>query len=498
LIDMGRKKYMAIDDVMDNKNNILGPSGETAVPETLTGERVVEPFPVWRMIIWALGTVGNTLASTIAALMTYFYLPPETEQAAFPELITSKTFMGLTVIGIAGFIGALLPIIVEPGIASMSDRSKSRFGRRRIFMIVSLLPYALLAYAIFVPPVSGVSWINTAWVLTAVILFNIMRAGYGIPFGALMPELGTTNKLIMLFSTMNSLGWAVGFVIGSQVIYVIKDALYSSGASALDAFRLTIAGLAVLSALLMIAPIFVVDEKRYCSGKVSDVNMMASLKKAFTNKTFVLFTFADLTYGMGDMLFQMGLIYFVTILLNLPETMMLTLGVALIALSFCQYPLINIATRHIGKKTIYQFGLVIMVFSLFLIAAVDLMPLPPTIMVWVVIVVASIPSAITGIIPGSIGAEIVREDSVRTGNPCEATYGAASSLLRKIPAAFPPLILPSLLVLGKSVQNPLGVRLVAIVGACFMILATVILSFYNEKKIVRSLKDHGYETDLKV
>jgi glycoside/pentoside/hexuronide:cation symporter, GPH family len=366
--------------------------------------------------------------------MTYFYLPPETAEAAFPELISSKTFMGLTVIGIAGFIGSIMPIFIEPSIASWSDRSKSRFGRRRIFMIFSFLPYAVLAYAIFVLPTDGVSALNTAWVLVMIILFNLMRAAYGIPFGALMTELGTSNKLIMLFSTMNSLGWAIGFIFGSQLVYVIKDSFYSTGMSAMEAFRITVGGLAALSALLMIAPILVVDEKRYCQGKVSKVNMMASLKKAFTNKTFVLFQLADLTYGLGDMLFQMGLIYFVTILLDIPESMVLTLGVALIALSFCQYPFINMATKRIGKKTIYTFGLIIMIFSLFLIAAVDLMPLPSSIMVWIVIVVASIPSAITGIIPGSIAAEIIREDSVRTGNPSEATYGAAASLIRKFPA----------------------------------------------------------------
>jgi glycoside/pentoside/hexuronide:cation symporter, GPH family len=457
-----------------------------------------EVFPLWRMIFWAFGAVGNTIASSLIGLITYFYLPPETEQAAFPELISSQTFMGLTVIGIAGFIGTLLPVLLEPAIGSLSDRSQAKMGRRRFFMLISFLPFAFFSYAIFMPPSSQAGWLNAGWVILMMVLFNISRSAYQISFGALAPELGRTNKMIMLFSTLSSLAWVIGFIFGSQLVFVIKDAFASSGMTVLEAFRVTVAGLAVLAALFMAGPIIVVDEKRYCSGKTSRLNMMAALKKAFTNKTFMIFSVADFTYAMGDMLFQMGLIYFVTILLGLGESMVLTIGVALIALSILQYPIVNLAARKIGKKSIFLVGLILMIITLLLIASVDKMPLSPNIMVWVIIVVASIPAAITGIIPGSILTEIIREDALRTSDSSEAIYGAASGLIRKIPGSIPPLILPSLLILGKSVENPFGVRMVALVAAGFMSIAVLLLLFYNEKGVIRSLKAHGYESELEV
>lgn len=469
--------------------------------EIQTGQPIAEEketLPLWRMIFWALGIVGSTIANSLVGLITYFYLPPETEQAAFPELISSQTFMGLTVIGIAGFLGSLLPVILEPTLGSLSDRSQAKMGRRRFFMLISFLPFAVFSYALFMPPSAEAGWLNAGWVILMMILLNISRSAYGISFGALVPELGKTNKLVMMFSTLNSLAWVIGFILGSQLVFVIKDGFASTGMTVLDAFRMTVGGLAILSAILMSAPIIAIDEKRFCSGKSSRLNMVAALKKAFTNRTFMLFTVADFTYGMGDMLFQMGLIYFVTILLGLGESMVLTIGVALIGLSILQYPLINMAARRTGKKNIYLMGLILMIFSLLLIATVDKMPLPPEIMVWVIIVVASIPAAITGIIPGSIMTEIIREDALRTSDSSEAIYGAAGSLIRKLPASIPPLIFPSLLVLGKSVENPLGVRMVALVGAAFMTVAVLLLLLYNEKGVVRSLKAHGYESELAV
>jgi hypothetical protein len=54
--------------------------------------------------------------------------------------------------------------------------------------------------------------------------------------------------------------------------------------------------------------------------------------------------------------------------------------------------------------------------------------------------------------------------------------------------------MPSILLLGRSVENPAGVRMVAIVSAGCNIAALLLLYFlYDEKKILGSLKKFGYE-----
>jgi hypothetical protein len=54
--------------------------------------------------------------------------------------------------------------------------------------------------------------------------------------------------------------------------------------------------------------------------------------------------------------------------------------------------------------------------------------------------------------------------------------------------------MPSILLLGRSVENPAGVRWVAIISAACNIAALLLLYFlYDEKKTLNSLKTHGYE-----
>jgi len=112
----------------------------------------------------------------------------------------------------------------------------------------------------------------------------------------------------------------------------------------------------------------------------------------------------------------------------------------------------------------------------------------------VLVALIAIPGAITGIIPGAINNEIVREDCLRTAEPKEASFGAAAGLITAIPSGFVSLILPSILLLGRSVEHPTGVRWVAITSSVCNIAALLLLYFlYDEKKTLRSLKAFGYE-----
>ncbi len=140
-----------------------------------------EPFPTWRIVIWVLGSVGSTIIGSLAGLMTYFYVPPQTAQSDFPQYLSTQTILGITVLGFIGYVGGILVVILNPFIANWSDRSRSPLGRRKIFMLVSFLPISILSYMVFAPPVGQVSPVNAAWLLAVVVTLNVFRSLYGVP-----------------------------------------------------------------------------------------------------------------------------------------------------------------------------------------------------------------------------------------------------------------------------------------------------------------------------
>jgi len=456
-------------------------------------ERVQEAIPTWKIVVFSLGGIGNAIIGSLMGLLTYFYVPPETAQAAFPAFITTKTFLGLTFVGLSGFIGNLLFLLLGPLVANWSDRSRSRMGRRKAFMLVAFLPLAAFTYLLFAPPVAGVSAANAAWLIAVIVFLNISRALYNVS-GALVPEFGVNSGIIMKFGTYGAITWLVGYVMGSQLIFLVKDLLMRGGMSPVDAFRLTVGALIALSTVLLALQVFVVDEKRYGSGKASAIALLPALKKALGNRNFVLFTLIQQVYFWGDGFFQGGLVYFVTVLFGLPESMMLAFGGTIVLLSLVLYPIVGSVASKVGKKKLFLAALAVMTVVMVLFAFAGIIPLPRIVLAWIIVALTAAPSAVTGIIPGAMTNEIVREDCLRTGQPNEASFGAAAGILTAIPSGFVGLVMPSILLLGKGAANPAGIRLVALAGAACMALAFVALAaFYREKKLLASLASYGYE-----
>ncbi len=191
--------------------------------------------------------------------------------------------------------------------------------------------------------------------------------------------------------------------------------------SSVEAFRITVGALVAFSSILAALQVWVVDERRYGSGKSSQVNLLNALKMTFSNKTFVLYTLTNQVYYWADGFFQNGLIYFVTIIFGYSDSMMIAFGAVIMGLSFVIYPFVGKMAKRTGKKNLYMIALVAMTVITFILGFADKLPFPVKIVSWILVAMIALPGAITGIIPGAINNEIIREDCLRTGESKEAS-----------------------------------------------------------------------------
>ncbi len=112
----------------------------------------------WRMK-WAFG-LGSTAESIVI-----------TTTSAFLMLFYNQV-RGLdpAAIGVALAIGLGVNAVFDPLVGSWSDRTRSRWGRRHPFMFASILPAALLFYALFNPP----EGLSTTQQLVWLAVFNVL------------------------------------------------------------------------------------------------------------------------------------------------------------------------------------------------------------------------------------------------------------------------------------------------------------------------------------
>jgi glycoside/pentoside/hexuronide:cation symporter, GPH family len=432
--------------------------------------------------IYACGQLGWSLASYgIGSLLSYFYMPPEEagKSAIFPAFIPSTMVFGLTLLGVIAFGGRLLDGFIDPFIANMSDKTTSRFGKRRTFMAIAAVPLAVLSYLIFAPNTEGVLAANAWYLAVVVFLFYVSFAAYVIPYSALIAELGHVAEDRLKISTILSVTWALGFLLGNATP-ALQGLFESSGTPSLIAFQWSVMIFAVISLIFLLIPVFFLDEKKYAAQGEPHENFLKSVSAVFQNQPFRIFAFSYLLYWLALTFIQAGIIFYLTVLFGLPKEMATLFGVVSFFTSFLFYPLMGKLERGFSKKSVILAGFG--VFCLIFICA--LLPISGTLRFWFISVAAAFPLAAFGILPNTIVADIVHRNEKETGKNQAGMFYAVAAFMMKVGVSLANLIFPSLLVFGKSTENPFGVQLSIAAALIFCTLGFFVFRNYDEKAVL--------------
>jgi glycoside/pentoside/hexuronide:cation symporter, GPH family len=447
-----------------------------------------EKLPLSKQIAYSLGQFGwSLLSGIIGSYLIFYYIP--TKESGISIFIPQVVFIGfVTIIGAITMLGRLFDAVTDPWIATLSDRSKAKKGRRISFMQFASLPFALTTVLVFWSPVNGESTINAIFLTVMLLLFYFFLTMYVTPFFALLSELGHTPEERLNLSTYISVTWFLGAAVASQAP-LLWNVFQGMGYSTVVSMRIALSILAVIGFIFLLIPVLAIDEKRYCESVPSELKMLDSMKATFKNKEFRMFVFSDLVYWIAITIFQSSLLYYITILLELPDTMFGILFMGLGVGSFLFYVPINIIAKKIGKKL-----LLIIAFCIFLAvyvygAFLGMMPLDTTVQAYLMVLLAAIPMAIFGILPNVVVADIAEYDARKTGIRREGMFFGTRTFMSKIGQMFSMLILSGLLLSQGDVSNELSIRLTAVAAAGFCIVGLIFLLMYDEKKILDGITD---------
>ena len=466
--------------------------------------------------IFALGQLGwSMLGGIVNTWLVTFYLPTASDiEAGAISYIKPGLIIGgfLTILGLITAISRLFDAVTDPLIASLSDRSRNKRGRRIPFMQFSAIPFALITVLLFCAPVEAISGINVAWISVFVILFYLFMTMYCTPYNALISEFGKTQEDRMAISTAISLTFFAGTLL-AYTPFLFAGFLRGAVGFAWS-YRIIFIVLAVIATVMMLLPTFLLKEKEFVDTEPSNANMFRSLASTFKNKDFRVFVGSDIMYWIGLTLFQTGLPFFVKVSMNLPELFVMVLMGVMTVLSAAMYPFVTKLVKKFGKKKLVIAGFVGLAIA-YVVTALTNLPIidrsgeaavtPLAIVFGVAIcLIAAFPMALLGIIPQSIVADVAEAEGVVTGENREGMFFAARTFSMKLGQSIAMLAFTSLAIIGSAglqdkssndiVANTTGLLIVAIVAVAFCVAGAVILLFYREKKIMRLIaKDSDAE-----
>ncbi len=433
------------------------------------------------LILYAMGQLGWSLASfAVGNLLVYFYMPPEQGTPIFPSFLFQGAVLGvLTLIGILSAGGRVLDGIVDPVVANWSDRKRSAFGKRRWFMLLGAAPFAVFATLVFFPPDVSESAANFLWLAVVIALYYFFFAVYVIPYNALMAELGHTPADRLLISTLVSVTWALGFVLGNSA-YALQGVFESWGQTSVQAFQNTVVLLNVIALVFMLLPAIFLNENRYARQASSEHSLRQALSAVFGNRNFRWFLASFLLYWLALTFIQLGVGFYTTLLLGLDKSMAFTFSLISFFASFLLYFPVNLLVKKWGKRRAMLTAYLVFGAIFAVVAFVKNIPLPKEWLLYGLAVAAAGPLATFGILPNAIIGDEVEREERESGKQLAGMFFGVSAFTMKVGISLANLIFPSLLLLGKSSENPLGVQCTALAALVFCVTGWWAFGKYKE------------------
>jgi len=229
-------------------------------------------------------------------------------------------------------------------------------------------------------------------------------------------------------------------------------------------------------------PVFAIDERKYSESTPSHLPLFSAIKKTFKQRNFKYYLISDFSFYMALSIISSGLLYFITVLLPLKESMGGLLMGIMVMVSLWFYPLINYLSKRIGKKpiVIFSFGLLSLIFAL--IFFLGKIPLSPKVQVYTLVICASFPLAALGILPNAILAEIAEIDAKETGDNREGMFFAVKYLFVKLGQTLGIALFAYLTIYGKDPGRDFGLRLNGICGFVLCLLACIAFTRFKEHR----------------
>lgn len=438
------------------------------------GRRLTLP----RKLAYASGQAGNVLGyQLISTFILPLYTPPEGKG----HNLIPAFLLGVGTIFVLSMLSRGIDTFFDPWIANLSDRSTHRLGRRRVFMLVSCAPLALVTGLIFFPPFPAESWGNAAFLGVALTIYFCLFSTYVAPYLALLPELAPDKDENTAVSTLQ----AGAALFGAMLVSVVAPLTLDADDPGRRSLKLMAAGLAAASFVLLVVPVLFIDERKLSSRRegeaASHLGLGASLRETFADKAFLPYVLGSTLFFVGFTVVQTAAPNFVEVLLQRPlKDLGLVIG-PLFAVAGLAFFGVGILQKRFGKRRLMVGGALalaaIMGVGIPLLPSVPGLALP-------LFAAAGIPIALFLALPNAILADICGANANRTGQRREGMFFGAQGFLQKVSLGAAVGAVSWLAErFGKSVDSPLGVQLAGPLAAVALVGAAVCFWLYPEDRV---------------
>jgi GPH family glycoside/pentoside/hexuronide:cation symporter len=360
--------------------------------------------------------------------------------------------------------------LIDPFIGHWSDTLRSRWGRRKPFLVLAA-PFILLgAVLLWTPPSLTNYTLNAVYFLVVILIYHTSYSLVGIPYDATLPEMAPETHQRLGLSYWKGVFGIIGVLIGSLVAAPLFESIGPVYMGAV---------VGIVGVITIYLTLFGLRETDRPVGE--PMKALDGIKATLQNQQFLILFFSTLCVHVAYQMVLANFPYFVTLVLKQTESDVgIYQGVLIIFIALTG-PLWTWLNRKYSQRILLKASMLFLgvIFALgFFIGGLELMPLTIQAYIFVALVGAALGGYL--ILIYAMMGNVVDYDEILTHRRREAIYYGTFSFAIGLGTAVGTLILPVLLdTFGFTQENPLGVRLAFPLMAVFIFLGFFIFQKYK-------------------
>ena len=373
-----------------------------------------QALPLHLKLIYGMGDHSVNVALVALAMILPFYL-------------TEVVGMRIGLAGLVPLVGRIGDAIFDVLMGRISDRTTWKAGRRRPYLLIGAIPFALAFAAIWSAPSIENASIEFVFYAGMYALTSLCMTVTAVPYHALLPELTDDYHERTSLATYRSVASILGTLFTLAVFRPLADALGG------DARAWQIAG-GVLAVWIVLPwwPIWRVTYERRTFSGAAQSSTREYFALLYRNQSFRrligLFALGRIAIDLPMALF----LHYFTYVIGRPGDFEIVMGIFLVAVVVAMPVWLRVA-RGRDKATVYRYGCVGWVFGLACLFVNQ--PEWPFAVTVVSTLFAGVGYSAADMIPWSMIADVADEDELTSGERREGLYVGVFTFLRKIAGA---------------------------------------------------------------
>jgi len=422
-----------------------------------------------------LGFGVGEFSSSIFFTVTSFWLI---------NFLTDEVRLSAALAGSALLVGKFWDAVVDPFIGHFSDRTRSRWGRRRPYLLFFSIPFGIFFVLMFTNPGIPDQTGKFVWAMLIYILLCTAYSLTNIPYNALLPEMTEDYNERTSISGYKQVFAIFGTLLGAGAALPIMGLF----ATRTKGFIGMAAIFGFLGALSLLVTFFSVREPPQLIQPVAS-KIWRSLKDVFANRPYMFLLASWFTNSTAVAIAESMLIYYYKYIFRDESAVTLAM-ISLLVATILTLPLWIWLAKKIGKHTAYLIGMTLTIVTIITIAfAADRIGENATL---VLMVVAGIGFSAHYILPWAMAPDTIEFDFARSGIRREGIYYSVWTFVIALGGALAGFLVGQGLDLfgyvpdaEQSARSIMGIRLlIGPLPAVLFLLGNLAMLFYplNRKR----------------